>query len=233
MHFTSQTTADGVSEQLFILGDVHGALWDPPAPPAPVRWSCPATGAARQAEPGPGGPGPPLRDRLRLRSRPLTRPGTATGPGPSGTSGMWPTSGGGWPLVSRSRSRWRGTTPNVRCRRSRMAGGSGRLAGGRPGQRAGGLLGPVDGQRDRYAAGGCRTEDQRRGLRPRGARAAERGGRPDHGRAWTAPNASLLSAPQPGVRPPACQPIAKAAPDSGNVQRHVERLRKERKSRVR
>jgi pimeloyl-ACP methyl ester carboxylesterase len=29
MHFTSETTADGVSEQLFTLGDVHGALWMP------------------------------------------------------------------------------------------------------------------------------------------------------------------------------------------------------------
>jgi pimeloyl-ACP methyl ester carboxylesterase len=29
MHFTSETTADGVSEQLFVLGDVQGALWVP------------------------------------------------------------------------------------------------------------------------------------------------------------------------------------------------------------
>jgi dienelactone hydrolase len=29
MHFTSQTTADGVSEHLFILGDIHGVLWAP------------------------------------------------------------------------------------------------------------------------------------------------------------------------------------------------------------
>jgi pimeloyl-ACP methyl ester carboxylesterase len=29
MRFTSQTTADGVSEHLFILGDIHGVLWAP------------------------------------------------------------------------------------------------------------------------------------------------------------------------------------------------------------
>jgi hypothetical protein len=29
VHFTSQTTADGVSEHLFILGDIHGVLWAP------------------------------------------------------------------------------------------------------------------------------------------------------------------------------------------------------------
>ena len=29
MHFTSETTADGVSEQLFVLGGVPGALWVP------------------------------------------------------------------------------------------------------------------------------------------------------------------------------------------------------------
>jgi dienelactone hydrolase len=29
VHFTSQTTADGVSEHLFILGDIHGVLWTP------------------------------------------------------------------------------------------------------------------------------------------------------------------------------------------------------------
>jgi len=27
MHFTSETTADGVSEKLFVLDDIHGALW--------------------------------------------------------------------------------------------------------------------------------------------------------------------------------------------------------------
>ena len=27
MHFTSETTADGVSERLFVLGDIHGVLW--------------------------------------------------------------------------------------------------------------------------------------------------------------------------------------------------------------
>src|SRR6266852_5945260 len=29
MRFTSETTADGVSERLFILGDIHGVLWAP------------------------------------------------------------------------------------------------------------------------------------------------------------------------------------------------------------
>jgi dienelactone hydrolase len=29
MRFTSQSTADGVSERLFILGDIHGVLWTP------------------------------------------------------------------------------------------------------------------------------------------------------------------------------------------------------------
>lgn len=29
MRFTAETTADGVSEHLFILGDIYGVLWAP------------------------------------------------------------------------------------------------------------------------------------------------------------------------------------------------------------
>jgi hypothetical protein len=28
MHFTSQTSSEGVFEQLFLLGDIPGVLWD-------------------------------------------------------------------------------------------------------------------------------------------------------------------------------------------------------------
>ncbi len=34
MHFTSETSSDGVREQLFVLGDVPGALWTPDGPAA-------------------------------------------------------------------------------------------------------------------------------------------------------------------------------------------------------
>ena len=33
MHFTSETTADGVSEHLFNLGDIPGVLWTPTGAP--------------------------------------------------------------------------------------------------------------------------------------------------------------------------------------------------------
>jgi pimeloyl-ACP methyl ester carboxylesterase len=35
MHFSSETTADGVSERLFILGDIHGVLWEPAGATSP------------------------------------------------------------------------------------------------------------------------------------------------------------------------------------------------------
>ena len=38
MHFIAQTSADGVSERLFTLGDVTGVLWTPAEGSGPVRW---------------------------------------------------------------------------------------------------------------------------------------------------------------------------------------------------
>lgn len=34
MQFNSDTTSDGIRERLFILGDIPGLLWTPPAAPA-------------------------------------------------------------------------------------------------------------------------------------------------------------------------------------------------------
>lgn len=51
MHFISQTVSDGVSEQLFTLGDIPGVLWTPagatgPRPPRPSTRR--RTGTARR-----------------------------------------------------------------------------------------------------------------------------------------------------------------------------------------
>lgn len=37
MRFLSETTADGVSEHRFVLGDITGVLWSPQARPATAR----------------------------------------------------------------------------------------------------------------------------------------------------------------------------------------------------
>ena len=37
MHFTAETTADGVCERTFILGGIHGVLWVPAGAGPPVR----------------------------------------------------------------------------------------------------------------------------------------------------------------------------------------------------
>lgn len=67
MHFTSQTTTDGVTERHFTLDDVPGVLWTPqdgtaPSPPAalspPVAPSPPATPSPPAAPSQPAAPSP-------------------------------------------------------------------------------------------------------------------------------------------------------------------------------
>ena len=51
MHFTAETTADGVCERTFVLGDIHGIPGDITASPAASK----ASSGYRRV------PGPPVR----------------------------------------------------------------------------------------------------------------------------------------------------------------------------
>ena len=79
VHFTAETSSNGVIERDFTVGEVTGVLWSPAS--GSDRAAAGADGPRRrhaQEGAGDGGPGPAPRDRRRFPRRlPSTRPDTA------------------------------------------------------------------------------------------------------------------------------------------------------------
>ena len=92
MHFIAETTADGVSERLFTLGDVTGVLWTPADAPGPRPLILLGHGGGQhKLAPGMVGCRDHPAQKQRLASRPGNGwPGWSPGPGAEGPPGSRP-----------------------------------------------------------------------------------------------------------------------------------------------
>ena len=182
MQFISKTSFNGAAERLFTLGGISGVLWEPAgAGPRPLILLGHGGGQHKKA------PGLLARAR-RFTSRWLRGGGhrRARARRPPASRGA-AADDRSHPGPGRARRAARPDVPRLQHHHgglghSGMAGHPGRAAAPGPHQprRPGGLLGGVDGRRDRGAAGRGRTADHRGGAGPGPQRRPDRGGGQHH-----------------------------------------------------
>ena len=186
MQFISESTSDGVMEQLFTIGDVPGVLWSSAEAAEPGRWCCSGMAAVSTRRRPACWLGPAASSRLGFVVAAIDAPGHGDRPrkqrdeqfsaGHAGADGKRSTA----LAIRRSaqrRHRGRGD--------SGVAGDPGCLARTGLCGRAGRVLGDVAGQRNRRAVGSRRAEDHRRCPWPDRDRECRRCGRPASRFRWS------------------------------------------------